>query len=127
VLLESWSPTFLLFYEGQAELRRASQELVTVNGRLVGEYDFTSNRQLAFTFGRLDADEVELLGGLTLDILNMPPGAILHDRWGLALVPDGGRFPQDVAAFYPGSRLLRFAPAGPDEPDGTEYLFPMEP
>src|ERR1039458_8615786 len=127
-VLEAWSPTFVLFYAGHAELKRAAQELVNVNGRLLGEYVLTPYRQIAFTFQRSIEDGSELLGGLTLDISELPGGAMNHRPWGLALVPEGGDFPQDVAAFCAGAKMLSFAGARPkDQPEGFEYYYPDEP
>lgn len=123
--LEEWAPTFVLYYAKPKELRRASQELIAVNGRLFGEYTFTEKSQMAFIFQRRAADGLELLGGMTLDIINVPQASIMHHHpWGLALVPEGGVFPQDVAAFYPGSHLLRFIPPSEDDGEGKEYNFP---
>jgi len=122
-VLEAWSPTFVLFYAEAAELKLASQELVKVNGRLLGEYTFTPYQQMVFTFQRGAKEGLDLLGGLTLDISNLPVGVMHHNPWGLALVPEGGDFPQDVAAFCAGARLLEFTGAGPDDVEGTEYVF----
>jgi hypothetical protein len=85
-----WYPSFLLLYEVEEMLSKSTNVLEKVARNLECHYAVNDYDQLEFIFHLADAgrsDNSELLGGLTINVDEMPVGKMLCSAWSLALSP----------------------------------------